>query len=77
MNFYVNALDDLLKTEIDNPTIGMILCKDKDSVKAKYTLKGINTPIGISEFRLSDAIPDNVKSSLPTIEDLENKLKDL
>ena len=77
MNFYVNALDDLLKTELDNPTIGMILCKDKDSVKAKYTLKGINTPIGISEFRLSDAIPDNVKSSLPTIEDLENKLKDL
>ena len=77
MNFYVNALNDLLKTELDNPTIGMILCKDKDSVKAKYTLKGINTPIGISEFRLSDAIPDNVKSSLPTIEDLENKLKDL
>ena len=77
MNFYVNALDDILKTELDNPTIGIILCKDKDSVKAKYTLKGINTPIGISEYKLEDAIPDNIKSSLPTIEDLENKLKNI
>ena len=77
MNFYVNAVDDVLKTELDNPTIGIILCKDKDSVKAEYTLRGINTPIGISEFKLNDALPDNFKSSLPTIEDLENKLKNI
>ncbi len=77
MNFYVNAVDDVLKTELDNPTIGIILCKDKDSVKAEYTLRGINTPIGISEFKLNDALPDNFKSSLPTIEDLENRLKNI
>ena len=77
MNFYVNAVDDVLKTELDNPTIGIILCKDKDSVKAEYTLRGINTPIGISEFKLNDALPDDFKSSLPTIEDLENRLKNI
>ena len=77
MNFYVNAIDDVLKTDLDNPTIGIILCKDKDSVKAEYTLKGINTPIGISEFKLNDALPDDFKSSLPTIEDLENRLKNI
>jgi predicted nuclease of restriction endonuclease-like (RecB) superfamily len=77
MNFYVNAIDDLLKGEFDNPTIGIILCKDKDSVKAEYSLRGINTPIGISEFRLGEALPDEIKSNLPSIEDLERKLKDI
>ena len=77
MNFYVNAIDDLLKSEADNPTIGIILCKDKDSVKAEYALRGISTPIGISEFRLNEAIPEELKSNLPTIEDLERKLRDI
>ncbi len=63
MNFYVNAWDDILKTEQDNQTIGLILCKDKNVVKAEYALRGINTPIGISEFKLTEILPDELKSS--------------
>jgi predicted nuclease of restriction endonuclease-like (RecB) superfamily len=77
MNFYVNALDDLLKTEQDNKTIGLILCKDKNKVKAEYALRGISTPIGISAFKLTEILPDELKSSLPSIEDLEQKLREL
>lgn len=77
MNFYVNALDDILKTEQDNQTIGLILCKDKNKVKAEYALRGINTPIGISEFKLTEILPDELKSSLPSIEDIEQKLREL
>jgi predicted nuclease of restriction endonuclease-like (RecB) superfamily len=76
MNFYVNALDDILKTEQDNKTIGLILCKDKNKVKAEYALRGIQTPIGISSFKLTEILPEEFKSSLPSIEDLEQKLKD-
>jgi hypothetical protein len=72
MNFYVNAVDDILKSSADNSTIGIILCKDKDKVKAEYALKGIITPIGVSSFKLED-----IKSNLPTIEELERKLKEL
>lgn len=74
MNFYVNALDDILKTEQDNQTIGLILCKDKNKIKAEYALRGINTPIGVSEFRLTEILPDEFKSSLPSIEDIEQTL---
>ena len=77
MNFYVNAIDDILKTELDNKTIGLILCKDKSNVKVEYALRGINTPIGVSEFKLTPILPEEFKSSLPSIEDLEQKLRDL
>lgn len=77
MNFYVNAVDDLLKSTTDNPTIGIILCKDKDRVKAEYALKGISTPIGVSEFKLSDILSDEIIHSLPSIEVLEQKLKEI
>lgn len=77
MNFYVNAVDDILKSSSDNPSIGIILCKDKDKVKAEYALKGISTPIGVSAFQLTDALSAEVKSNLPSIEDLEKKLKEL
>jgi predicted nuclease of restriction endonuclease-like (RecB) superfamily len=77
MNFYVNAVDDLLKSSTDNPTIGMILCKEKDKVKAEYALKGISTPIGVSEFKLSDIVSEEIKHNLPSIEVLERKLKEI
>lgn len=77
MNFYINATDDLVRGEYDNPTIGIILCKDKDNVKAEYALRGITTPIGISEFRLTETLPKEFESQLPSIEDLEQKLKDI
>ncbi len=77
MNFYVNAVDDLLKSPTDNPTIGIILCKDKDRVKAEYALKGISTPIGVSEFKLTDILSNEIKYNLPSIEALEQKLKEI
>lgn len=75
MNFYLSAADDLLKRPQDSPTIGIILCKSKNKVKAEYSLKDIAKPIGISEYKLVESIPDNLKSSLPTIEDLERELE--
>ncbi len=65
-------MDTQLKKEYDNPTIGMLLCKSKDKIEAEYALRDINKPIGISEYKLTEAIPDNIKYKLPTIEELEN-----
>ena len=76
LNFYLSAVDDLLKTETDNPSIGILLCKEKNKVKAEYALKDINKPIGISEYELSKVYPADFKSSLPTIEEIEQQLKD-
>lgn len=77
MNFYLSAVDDILKTETDNPSIGIILCKDKDNVLVEYTLKDISKPIGISEYKITEAIPDDLKSSLPSIEDFERELREV
>jgi hypothetical protein len=77
INFYLSAVDDILKTEQDNPSIGVILCKDKENVVVEYALKDISKPIGISEYKLGDSIPENLKSSFPTIEDFERELKEL
>ena len=67
LNFYLSAIDDKLKTENDNPSIGILLCKEKNKVKAEYALKDINKPIGISEYELIKSIPEDLKSNLPTI----------
>lgn len=78
MNFYLSAVDDLVKHEADNPSIGIILCKTKNNVLAEYTLRDITKPIGLAEYKLQDALPDEIKASLPTIEELEAELaKDL
>ncbi|WP_246343462.1 PDDEXK nuclease domain-containing protein [Adhaeribacter radiodurans] len=74
MNFYCSAVDDLLRHATDGPTIGLILCQTKDKVMAEYALRDVKKPIGISEFELTRALPENLKSSLPTIEDIENEL---
>ncbi len=75
MSFYMAAVDDLLRHEADNPTIGLIICKDKNSIVADYALKNIRQPIGISEYELTKVFPENFKGSLPTIEEIENGLK--
>jgi predicted nuclease of restriction endonuclease-like (RecB) superfamily len=75
INFYCNVVDDLLKNEIDNPTIGLMLCQDKKKVLAEYALRGITKPIGISEYELTRALPDSLKSALPTIEEIEAELE--
>lgn len=74
LNFYLSAVDDMLKTKEDNPSIGILLCKEKNKVKAEYALKDINKPIGISEYELIKAIPEDLKSNLPTVEEIEQEI---
>lgn len=75
LNFYLSAVDSLVKSEYDNPTIGILLCRNKNNFETEFALRDINKPIGVSEFQLTDILPDNLKSSLPTIEEIENELK--
>ena len=77
MNFYCSAVDDILKHETDQPTVGLILCQGKDKVFAEYTLRGMTKPIGISEYELTRILPDNLKGSLPSVEEIENNLNEL
>ena len=77
LNFYINVVDDKLRGENDNKTIGLLLCKGKDEVVAQYALTGYDQPIGISDYQLSKAIPENLKSALPSIEEVEEKLTSL
>lgn len=74
MNFYCSAVDDLLKHQTDQPTIGLILCQTKDRILAEYALRDVHKPIGISEYELTRALPENLKSSLPSIEEIEAEL---
>jgi len=71
LNFYCNVVNRVLKHKDDEPTIGLILCKSKDKLLAEYSLEGIDRPIGISEYKLSKALPKEFKSSLPTIKEIE------
>ena len=75
LSFYVSAINHQFKTDIDNPTIGLLICKDKDNVVAKYALESYKEPMGISEYQLSKLFPKDFKSSMPTIEELEKGLK--
>jgi predicted nuclease of restriction endonuclease-like (RecB) superfamily len=74
LNFYLSAVDSQLKREGDNQTIGILLCKNKDKIEAEYALRDINKPMGVSEYRLTESIPEIIKPKLPTIEELENQL---
>ncbi len=75
LNFYLSAVDSMVKLEADNPTIGILLCRDKNNFETEFALRDINKPMGVSEFQLTEILPDNLKSSLPTIEEIENELK--
>lgn len=75
MNFYLSAVDDQLKTPEDQPGIGIILCKNKNKLEVEYALRGMNKPIGVSEFTVTQALPAELKSTLPTVEEFENELK--
>lgn len=72
---YMTAVNHILKTEHDNSTIGLLICKDKDNVLAQYALESSSQPIGVAEFQLTKFIPDEFKSSLPSIEEIESELK--
>lgn len=75
LNFYCSAVDDILCREGDNKTIGLLLCKTKDRIKAEYALRDINKPIGISDYKLGQVLPKDLRSSLPSIEEIEEELE--
>lgn len=75
LGLYVTAVNHQLKTEYDNPTIGLLICKDKDNIEAQYSLEAYNLPLGISQYELSKLIPKEIKSSLPSIEQIESTLE--
>lgn len=75
LNFYCSAVDDVLCREGDNRTIGLLLCKTKDRIKAEYALRDIQKPIGISDYELGQVLPKNFRGSLPTIEEIEKELE--
>lgn len=77
LGLYVTAVNHQLKTEHDNPTIGLLICKDKDNIEAKYSLEAYNLPLGISQYELSKLIPTEIKSSLPSIDEIESSLERL
>lgn len=77
MNFYLTAVDEKLKHSDDMPTIGLLLCKTKDQVVAEYALRDLKKPLGVAEYeiKITESIPDNMKGSLPTIEEIETELE--
>lgn len=76
LNFYVSAVDDMLAEKgIDKPTIGLLICKTKDNTIVEYSLKDIEKPIGVSEFKLTQFLPEEYKSALPSIEEIEAELE--
>lgn len=75
LNFYCSAVDDLLRHENDNPTIGLILCKKKNGLLAEYALRDMAKPLAVSDYALTRAVPENLKTSLPTVEEIERELE--
>lgn len=76
LGFYLAAVDDLMRKEGDNQTIGILLCKSKNKIVAEYALRNIKAPIGVSEYALAKALPKNLKTSLPTVEEIEMELNE-
>ena len=77
LNLYINVVDDKLRGENDNKTIGLLLCRGKDEIMAQYALEGYNQPLGVSDYQLSKIIFEELKSTLPTIEEVEQELTHL
>jgi len=75
LNFYLNVLNDKVKHEQDQPSVGILLCKTSDKVTVEYALKNILNPLGVGEYLITSAIPGNLKGSLPSIEELEQELE--
>jgi hypothetical protein len=74
LNFYCNVINERLKHSTDQPTIGLILCQSHDQLLAEYSLAGIDKPIGISTYALTRALPKNLRSVLPTVQEIESEL---
>ncbi len=74
LNFYLSAVDGLLKKDTDNPSIGLLLCKNKNDLVAEYSLKDMSKPIGVSEYKITSILPDDVANQLPSVEDIQNRI---
>ena len=74
LNFYLSAVDGILKSEQDNTSIGILICKSKNDTVVEYALKDVHKPIGVSEYIITKNLSDEFKSSLPSIEDIEAEL---
>ena len=77
LNFYLSAVDTLLKRDDDQPTIGLLLCRDKNNIEVEFALRDMNKPMGVSEYTLVETLPDNLKGVLPTVEEIEQDLQQL
>lgn len=74
LNFYLSAVDSLVKADDDNPTIGLLLCRDKSNIEVEFALRDMKKAIGVSEYIMTEALPDNLKGSIPTVEEIEADL---
>ena len=75
LNFYLSAVDAQLKKDTDNPTIGLLLCKNKNNLVAEYSLKDMSKPTGISECKISSVLPEELSQQLPSVEDIQKCIK--
>lgn len=75
LNFYLSAVDGLIKHPEDNPSIGLLLCKSKNDLVAEYALKDMSKPIGVSEYKITSSLPENLSKQLPSIEDIQRRIK--
>lgn len=74
MNFYLNLLDDYVREVGENPSIGIILCADRDHLEVEYALRGIQKPMGVAEYRLTDKLPKTLADKLPDVKKLKQKI---
>lgn len=75
LNFYLSAVDGILKKDADNPSIGLLLCKSKNDVVAEYALKDMSKPIGVSEYKVTSNLPEDLSKLLPSVEDIQKRIK--
>lgn len=75
LNFYLSAVDGILKKEHDNPSIGLLLCKNKNDLVAEYSLKDMSKPMGVSEYKVTRDLPDELMNQLPSVEDIQKRIK--
>ena len=75
LSFYLTAVDETLKGHFDNPTIGLLLCSHKNNIIAEYTLRDMDKPMGVSEYKITDYLPEELKEGLPTIKDLVSSIE--
>ena len=75
LNFHLSAVDGILKKDADNPSIGLLLCKSKNDLVAEYALKDMSKPIGVSEYKVTSNLPEDLSKQLPSIEDIQMRIK--